>query len=293
MTQAADEVTFVEDDEVTNEVEQIDQTENEVASDADNEADNLEASEVDDSESSPDTAEQPEAKITFSEEQQAVLDKIAAEKTFKLREAERKAEAKQKELEQRIAEMQRKLPQEQRPQVPDYPDRYDFDSEEQFKAAVAQRDKAVQDAIRYDARKEADLSQQEYQKRAQQMERQQELVGQAEKYTERAKQYGITPDELQQAGGFVKNYGLSEEVSRAILTDEQGPLITKYLAANVQALDALVRANPVTAGMALSQIKAEASKMKKPVSRAPEPASHLRGNSPPKADGSPKGMRFE
>lgn len=271
----------------------LDGMETEQATETANETDNLEAVDQEPSESSPEQAAKPEQKIEFSPEQQAVVDKIAAEKTFKLREAERKAEQERRELQQQIEAMRSKLPQEKRPEVPEYPDRYDFDNEEQFRQAVRQRDELQRQQMQYDARQEAVVAQREEQKRLQAQQQQQQLVEQAKTYTSNAEKMGIKAEELQQAGNMVAQYGLSDELAGEILQDEQGPLITKYLANNVAALDQLVRATPYQAGMLMNSIKAEAVKLKPNVSRAPEPVDHLNGNGAPPQERGPKGATFE
>lgn len=245
------------------------------------------------SESSADSGESHEQKVSFTPEQQKVLDKLAAEKTYKLREAERKAAQEREDLQRQIAEYKKYAPRDERPEVPDVPDRYDFDDDTQWRQAVEKRDQTLRQAAEWDA-KQAIQSEREEQLALEQARlKQKQLAEKVEDYSKRAATLGVKPDELQAAGNAVAQFGLNDHVVNAILADDHGPLITKYLHQNVTVLDQLARLDPVSAGIALAGIKAEAAKLKKTVTTAPEPVEHLRGAGAPPKGKAPKGARFE
>lgn len=251
--------------------------------------DNLEA-DTEPSESSPEQGETPQ-KVEFTPEQQAVIDKAIGEKVFKQREAERKAEQIEREYQEKLKALQSKLPQEQRPSVPQYPDRYDFDSDAEFQRAVQERDEAVQRAAEWDGRQQAIVEQQEAEKIRRQQEQTKALADKAQSYTQKAKTLGISPEQLRQSGDRVAQFGVSEDIAQAILGDDLGPLITTYLANNVNALDSLARSNPMQAGMLLAQIKTEAAKLKPRLPSAPKPSEPIQGGAAPRQRG-PKGATF-
>ena len=157
------------------------------------------------SESSTDSGENREEKVTFSAEQQKVIDDLAAKKTFKIREAEREAE----QLRQQLQEVSAKLPQESRPEVPPIPDPYDDDYEGKLQA----RDQALLKAAEYDVRQRVTQQQQIELQQQQQQQEQQKLVEKASAYTDNAQKKGIAVAQLQTAGHVVASVGNSEDVS--------------------------------------------------------------------------------
>ena len=237
--------------------------------------------EVDQSESAPEAEE----KVTFTEAQQKVIDDLAAKKTFKIREAERKAEQLQKELEA----VQAKIPKEAPPQIPDKPDPYSDNYEDQFANWEAARVARAE----FDARER--MRQQEQDQLAYQAEQEQQQVV-AEKiseYSNRAKSLGVDAQELAQAGSIVQQYDLNDQIVMHILQDDQGPLITKYLSQNPQALDYIRQSDPLSAAVYIStDIKAKAAGLavKKPT--APDPVETLNGAGVAPNQRGPKGATF-
>lgn len=222
-------------------------------------------------------------KVQFTPEQQAIFDKAIGEKVFKAREEERKRH----EAERRIQELQAKLPQDLRPDIPPPPDAWDDDYEDK----ISQRDEAIKKAAEYDARK---LVEQQYQQQEQQriqQAKQQELMTQVQAYSERAKSFGIDEVSLRDAGQRVAQYGISDDVASFILNDEEGPLITDYLAKNPLELERVRSMSPVQAGIYIATtVKPKTARTP---TKAPPPADVVDGKSAPARERGPKGATFE
>jgi hypothetical protein len=233
-----------------------------------------------------DSGESHEQKVEFSPEQQKVVNEIAAKKAFETREARRKAETYQKELET----LRSKIPVEQAPLVPDLPDPYDDD----FSERMAQRDKALQSRAQFDAQEQ--YQQQQYQLQEQERSRleSEKLNQSVTDYSGRAQKLGITDVELQAAGSLVAQYGINDQVTQHILADENGPLITKYLSKNPQAMDTMNSMSPISAALFIEQqVKPEAIKFKPQTTNAPAPIETLSGAGIPPTDGGPKDATYE
>ena len=245
------------------------------------------------SESAADSGESHEQKVTFSDEQQAVMDKVVGGKTYKLREAERGFDQERADFKRQLEEMRAQLPQETRPDIPNLPDKYDYDSDADYMAAVQVRDKALTDAVGYDARSQAQQDLQQQQQLKAQQEQQAAFQQKAQTYSERATTLGVKSDELQAAGQMLANAGMSDAMADAILSDDQGPLIAKYAAGNYQALERMLSNNPQVAWSAFNEAKAEASKLRPRTTSAPAPTETLRGNGVAKQNPLLDGVTFD
>ena len=71
---------------------------------------------------------------------------------------------------------------------------------------------------------------------------------------------------------------LSDDLVMHILADNDGPLITKHLAANPQDGYELASMSPYSVGQFLDGIKTKASALKPKTSSTPAPATNLQGN---------------
>lgn len=239
------------------------------------------------SESAPDSGKDAtaEKKVQFTPEQQAVFDKVIGEKTFKAREAERKAEA----AEARLRELQAQLPKENRPSIPALPDPYDAD----YSQKIAARDEAIKAAAAFDAKQELVKNQQQHVQRQRVEAQQAELVKSATAYKERSDKLGIAPSDLQNAANALSNFGITEDLTRFLLKDEQGPLMTMFLARNPVALERMSGLSPLEMGHYIaSEIKPKLAAVK-PRTQAPAPADVLDGGGSPKKERGPKGATFE
>lgn len=237
------------------------------------------------SEPSTDSGENRENKTQFTPEQQEIFNREIGKKTFKIREAERKAE----ELAAKLKEMESKLPQESRPEVPEMPNQFDDDFEER----VRLRDQAILQQAEYDAKQRLVTEQQQQAQYQQQQAEQQALMQKAEDYRQNALKRGVDMAELQAAGAQVSQFGLRDDVTQEILSDDMGPNITLYLAQNPQVMADLNSASPVRVGVLYEQIRANASGLNKQVTPPPEPVETLSGAGVPPKDRGPSGATYE
>jgi multidrug efflux pump subunit AcrB len=249
-----------------------------------------EESEEPGSESAPDSGNSAHDKqVEFTEEQQRIFNEAVGKKVFKLREKEREAE----ELRRRLEELEAKIPQQGRPTVPEAPDPFAL-SDSEYRQKLVARDQAIREAAAWEAqqqtlqwqRQQAQLEQQQ-----RQQERQQEEV---RAYADRAKKLGVTSEELQEAGSLVAGYGIDPALVEMILSDDHGPLLTKYLARNQLELERLVQMPVTTAAVRLAtDLKAKAVAMKPKVTKTPDPLNQPRNAGiSPKPKG-PAGATFE
>lgn len=230
-----------------------------------------------------------EKPVEFTEEQQRIFNEAVGKKVFKLREKEREAEA----LRKRLEELEAKIPQQGRPTVPEAPDPFAL-SEQEYRQRLVQRDQAIREAAAFEAQQQAlqwqrKQAEEEQQKRA--MERQQEEV---KAYADRAVKLGVAAAELQEAGTVVAGYGIDPALVQMILSDDHGPLLTKYLARNQLELERLVQMPVTMAAVRLAtDLKSKAVAMKPKVSTTPDPLDSPRNSGiSPKPKG-PKGATFE
>jgi hypothetical protein len=226
-----------------------------------------------------------EPKVQFTPEQQAIFDKVIGEKTFKAREAERKFQA----AEERLREMEARLPKENRPAVPKLPDPYDAD----YETKIAERDRAIQAAAAFDAKQQSAKEQREALERQRFEAKQTELYKTAVTYKERSDKLGIPAPDLQNAATALSNYGISEDLTQFLLKDDQGPLMTMYLAKNPGVLERVTNLSPIEVGAYIaSEIKPKLAAVKSRT-QAPDPADVLDGGGSPRKDRGPKGATFE
>ena len=236
------------------------------------------------SESSTDTGENQEQKITFDEGQQKLVDDIVGKKVFQAREAERKAEALQAELE----EARSKIPQQTRPDLPPVPDAFDDD----FEAKMAARDKAMQDGALFDANQRAKEAQDQQQAQQTQQQQQQALQTKITSYSDNATKKGVDPVKLQSAGNTVAQFGLRQDVVMEMLDDTEGSLMTLYLAENPMAIQSLNDASPITLGSVYTDIRSKAAKLGVKTNNVPDPVEPIRGSGVAPKDDAPRGAKF-
>lgn len=243
-----------------------------------------------DSESATDSVNSThEKQVEFTEEQQKVFNDAVGKKVFKLREKEREAET----LRRRLEELEAKIPQQGRPQVPESPDPFAL-SDVEYRQKLVQRDQAIREAAAWEAQQQA-LQWQRQQAQFEQQQRQQERQ-QAEvmAYADRAKKLGVAAAELQEAGTLVAGYGIDPALVEMILADDHGPLLTKYLARNQLELERLVQMPVTTAAVRLAtELKAKAVAMKPKVTKTPDPLNQPRNSGISPAPKGPKGATFE
>lgn len=239
------------------------------------------------SESAPDSGEKPqkEQKTQFTPEQQEVFNRAIGEKTFKMREAERRAEA----AERKAADLEAKLPKSERPFVPPRPDPYDAD----YETKAAARDKAIEQAAAYDVTQNTAKQQREAAQSQRLEADREELVKSAQSYKERADKFGLEPSELQASGNALAQFGIPDDLTKFILKDDQGPLLTTYLARNPVHLERMQSMSPIHMGAYIAaELKPQLATVRT-TTKAPKPADVLDGGGSPPTGRGPKGATFE
>jgi hypothetical protein len=243
-----------------------------------------------DSESATDSVNSThEKQVEFTEEQQKVFNDAVGKKVFKLREKEREAET----LRRRLGELEARIPQQGRPQVPESPDPFAL-SDVEYRQKLVQRDQAIREAAAWEAQQQA-LQWQRQQAQLEQQQRQQERQ-QAEvmAYADRAKKLGVAAAELQEAGTLVAGYGIDPALVEMILADDHGPLLTKYLAKNQLELERLVQMPVTMAAVRLAtDLKSKAVAMKPKVTKTPDPLNQPRNSGVSPKPRGPSGATFE
>lgn len=217
------------------------------------------------------------------------LQKKIAEQAYKRRVAEREAEG----LRKRLETLEQQANQKARPEVPNMPDPFSLD-DAKFKEFQAQRDEAIRQAAAFDAQQAAIKQQRESLDAERQQRQQEDLYKAAETYTARAAQLGLKPDELQSAGKRVADYGIDPGLGELILQDDQGPLITQYLANNLMDLEHINALSPMQAAVYIAtKIKPKAASLKPRVSNAPDPSDPPRNSATALKSLGPEGVTYE
>lgn len=215
--------------------------------------------------------------------------KVIARYAFEARVAERKA----KDLEHRLQTLEAKSTQTAKPEVPPMPDPLSM-TESQFREHAQKRDDALVRNAQWEAeqRQHNLMAQQAEQERQRQ---QQEATRKAvETYTARSVQLGLKQDELQHAGNMVAQFGIDLNLADMILHDEQGPLITKYLAQNLMELDEINRLPIAQAALRIGTVvKQKAAALKPRVSAAPDPIKPIGGGNLPHKELGPEGASYD
>jgi len=158
--------------------------------------------------------------------------------------------------------------------IPPMPDPFDDDFDDKVKA----RDQAIIANANYNAQNQAYLQQQQDSQQQAAQAKQEQIGKSVQDYTSKAVGLGIKQEELKAAGNTVAGYGLSDDLVMYILADSDGPLITKYLAANPRDGYQLASMSPYQAGSFLDGVKAKAGALKPKKTNVPNPATNLQGN---------------
>ena len=211
--------------------------------------------------------------------------KAINKKHFEFKEQERRANA----LEEQLRKLQSQMPQEQRPEVPELPDPYDDNYAEQ----IAARDDAIRKAVAYDTQQQFVQYQQQQAQEQSQKAQQEAITKTVQSYSGRAKDLGVKPEQLTAAGNTVHAYGIHDEITQYILGDEQGPLITTYLARHTDELEKISGMSPMQAGIYIDKAVRPKASVSPKKSQAPAPADGLTGGGAPPSERGPKGAKYE
>jgi hypothetical protein len=213
----------------------------------------------------------------FTPEQHA-----AATNAFKAREAKREAEQLRKELDA----LKNKAPEQTQPVIPVLPD---YPEPEE----LAEYTRKVQESARFEERQAFELKQQQnaaYQGQLDARKREEDL---RKTFVDNSTKQGVKLEDLQTAANLVDSYGLSPQITQAMLADKDGGLMLLQLSTNPQAIQDLNNANVLTLGTIYADIKAKSAALKPKTSSAPHPVETLSGNGIPPTDGGPKGATYE
>lgn len=223
-------------------------------------------------------------------EVQAKLDRAMSKKTAmhykKLREVEARAEA----AERRAEEFAKYAPQQQAPEVPEPPDPYadDYDQQmERYRASIAQR--AQWEVLERDR-----LTQQQ---RQQALDAQRELEQRNKtvaEYAARSTKLGIKQTELQKAALALQDYGIDMRLAQRIVKEDYGPGITLYLSKNPQVLADLHAMPYEDAVVTLATTVKEAAKAARQArTPPPDPVRRDRGTGLREREMGPEGATYE
>jgi hypothetical protein len=208
---------------------------------------------------------------------QEAVNKAINKKHFQMKEAERNAEASEERANKLEARLQ-KLEQGDDPVIPPPVDPYADDYEEKTR----ERDDAITRKAQFDSQQKFAADQVTRTQEDKVQADQTRIDGLVTEYNGRAVKLGLDASEVERAGETVVQYGISQDLATFILGDEEGPLITKYLAANPLELDALSRMSPMQAAIRVNaEIRTKAASLKPQISQAPEPTEVLSGRGAP------------
>lgn len=236
------------------------------------------------------TGDNPVKEPIFSEEGQSVFNAKMAEAKREKREIEQKLAQQQEELD-RIRSQQ---PQETRPNVPEIKDKFDYDSDEEYFRAISDRDKAIADGAKFDAKQEVLQQQAQYQQQqalqAEAQEAQKLYVG----YLDNAEKNGVGRAKAEESAAALVQFGFNDNgLGRILLAEPDAGLIVPFVASNVDAMDSLTSASLHNVGRVIDSIRAKAAALKPNVTEAPDPIGSVGGSAVPPAERGPKGASFE
>ncbi len=217
-------------------------------------------------------------------EAQGIVNKAIGRQHAKFREEQHRADGLEAELQRVRAQM----PQEQRPNIPDAPDPLDDNFDQQLEA----RDKVIREAAAFDVRQEVAIAQRTEAANRVQATQQATLAQSAQTYGKRAQDLGLNAAELQVAADMVAAYGVSDDMVQHILNDEQGPLITQYLAGNLNELETLGGMTPMQAAVHLATKIVPKMTAVPTNSGAPPPSDGLAGGGVPPGERGPEGTTY-
>lgn len=214
---------------------------------------------------------------------QESINKVINKKHFEKMEAERRAdaaEAKVRDFEEKALAVE----QTQVNNIPEMPEDtfdkdYDRDMSE-WKAAV--QNKAVFDANQTILAQNQQAEQMQAQQKAQQQETERSV-----KFLDNAKSSGISNDEISGLLQTIGSYGgIGSENAAFVMSDINGGLIVKYLAANPQEIMAMQQMNGYTLANHINlNIRAKALALKPKQSKATPPATNISGGGADQAQG--------
>ena len=193
-------------------------------------------------------------------------------------------------LQQENERLRSQVPQEQRPAIPAIPDQYDDDFTEQMEA----RDKAMQDVASFDARQATFQEQHNVLQQQAVQAQQQEAQQREQSFAERAKTAGISDNQLSTAIQTVNALGgIGVELASHLMENEQGGVITTFLAQNPEEILAIQNMTPMQGAVHINSVLQPKAAAAFKSTSAPPPPDSLGGGGAPPADEGPKGAVYE
>jgi hypothetical protein len=215
-------------------------------------------------------------------EQEAAAEEAPEDKAQKVINAKhrqfKQEERKRLKLEAEIAELRQSNVKSEAAEVlpiPDLPDSWDED----FQQKLAEREKAIRANAESGFKKQLDLDRRtvvetQHKAKAEKVRNEQLLT-----YADRAKNFGIKETDLIEAANIVADAQVPQALADFLISAEDGPLLTAYLADAKSDIDLydLQNVNSIDLGLRISEIRAKAANLKPKATSAPPPASAVRG----------------
>ena len=235
-----------------------------------NEDESAEVEEEQPSDLAPDSEPEHEENTEEPKFNQEAVKKVINRKHYEAQEAKRELEEAKRQLQQ----YQQQGNYNNEPSVPAKPDPFDDD----YDAKMQQYEQAIEQRGRWRYEQEFTQRQQQQAQQQAQYEQQRKMQESAQRFMESAKSYGITQEELVSAGQTVESYGLNTDLQMHFLSDPDGALMVKHLAANPSDVVTLSQMSPYQAGVYIEQnLRPKAKQLKPKNTNAPPPNKRVSG----------------
>ena len=213
-------------------------------------------------------------KVVFSDDQQEIFNKAVGKKTHQLRSVERELE---EERAKRI-ELESKQPTAVAPDIPSIPDKYEFDSDEEYHRAVIDRDDKIRQKVEFESQQKL-ITQHNAQIEQNALIESQQAQAKAENaLVERADKNGIKQQDLLAAANTVGQFRLNADIADHLINDVDGDVMIMHLAENPIELDKLSRMSTFDAARMIDTVVREkAQTLKQKSSSAPDPSTLIKG----------------
>ena len=228
-----------------------------------------------------------EEKVTFSEEQQKLVENQLAAKAFETREERRKSV----ELQRQLDEVKAQIPKETRPDVGNAGDVYDED----FETKQTQREAQIREQATFDARQTFRTEQAQDEQQAEAQRQQASINDSLQKFSASAADFDIDAGAFSQIDRTIGSYGgLRTDVGNRVLNDDKGMLIYQHFAQHPDDIQKVNQMDVGSAAIFVNDIrtKAVALHTKNP-SNAPDPTETLKGSGAAPTKRGPGGATYE
>lgn len=265
--------------------------ENEQPTDAENQANDVAEDDfvTDDQQSLEETEGEQEKQEEFVN-QEAVNKRINAI-TFEKYKEKRKREKLESELAELRAKIEKQEAEKEDIKIPDMPDVYDSD----FEQRVREREDAIRRAAEIQAEKKLrkDREQKELTRKMETYQKQ--VLEKVDAMYTKAKKYGISKDDMEQAerivAGFTNN---NSDLAAFLIGQDEAPLIVKYLSESAVELEKIQGMHPLQASVYITnEVTPKATKLKPGLTQTPDPVELPKGKARSKVNPFLKGVQLE